>query len=228
MIVTESDAIFFHFDRAGMMYSDKFNFHDDPTNFIRFVLGLASDEEHLGFDRSIYWKNGKRYIESYDGDKKRRAFELVEPAPFFYRLTIIGRASCVWRVKHRRKVYIVKESWRKISREPEWVFMEYALGMEGVAQMYSHHEDTRLITAIRGLDPESDAAQGFSGSDKIWSRFMAEYYDGGRLEDFESESQLLCAFLDIVEGLSTPISRITTSNLDTRTPKSMEEEDSTP
>lgn len=193
MIVTQLHATLFQFDRAGYIYSSKINIHRDAATFVRWVLGLASDGQSAGFDPSIFWRDGARWIHTVDANNQPIECRIVDNKPWYFRRTIIGRASCLWKVEYQDRFWLIKDSWRKLGRGAEWEFLEHAKELKGVVQILSHDPTMRTISDLRGVTVDFQ-------SDKVWSRAMLEYYDGQTLDHFEDGLQLLHAFLDIVEG----------------------------
>ncbi|TFK61122.1 hypothetical protein BDN72DRAFT_904372 [Pluteus cervinus] len=196
-LVTESTVILLQFDRGGMMYSEKCNYHKSPETFIRIVLGLASDDEQVGFDTSIYWENGKRWLRTLDALGRVVLYHIVGDGPVFFRRTICGRGTHCWVVSDplTRQEYFIKESWRSEERESEIELLELVKALPGVGQMIAHEEDGRkTIAYIRGLGKE-----GRELMNRIWCRVTLERY-GGSLDEFSDGLQLLEAYRDIVAG----------------------------
>ncbi|TFK58179.1 hypothetical protein BDN72DRAFT_806489, partial [Pluteus cervinus] len=195
--MTETFIMLYQFDRGGYMYSSKVDIHKDAATFVRFVLGLASDGETLGFDASIYWKDGKRWIDTVDDSGAAISCRIERNKPSYFRNTIIGRASCCWKVTYKNKSYLVKDVWRSPERPAEWKFLQAARGCAGVVEMYSHEMREVTIAELRGLvgshrDP--------TFRDRVWSRVTVICYSGRKLDEFESELELLEAARDVTNG----------------------------
>ncbi|TFK61124.1 hypothetical protein BDN72DRAFT_965347 [Pluteus cervinus] len=197
-LVTESTIQLLQFDRGGVVYSEKCDFHNSPTTFVRLVLGLASDDEEAGFDTSIYWENGERWLRTLDAQGHSVLYRIIGDEPVFFRRTVAGRGTLCWVVSDplTGQEYFIKESWRSEERESEIEFLELVKALPGVGQMIAHEEDeTKTIASIRGLD---DAGETFTN--RIWCRVTLENY-GGSLDEFSDGLQLLEAFRDILAGI---------------------------
>ncbi|TFK69741.1 hypothetical protein BDN72DRAFT_897039 [Pluteus cervinus] len=197
--MTETFIILYQFDRGGYMYSSKVNVHDDADIFVRFVLGLASDGQDLGFDPSIYWKDNKRWIDTVDDLGNPITCRIEGNKPSYFRNTIIGRASSCWKIKHKGVSYLAKDVWRSPDRPAEWEFLQVAKGCAGVVEMYSYETREVTIAQLRGLvgayeDPD------LKQKDRKWSRATVVCYSGRKLDDFDTGLELLEAALDITCG----------------------------
>ncbi|KAJ7672172.1 hypothetical protein DFH06DRAFT_1467706 [Mycena polygramma] len=104
-----------------------------PIFFIQLVVLFSSlDEKLLGYDTSIYWKNGKRMMEmipaeiwvengtdgpAWKANDSPIEFEIVDkdgrpsqnPRPLFARRTIRSRGTLCWRVQYEGRQLLVKD-----------------------------------------------------------------------------------------------------------------------
>ncbi|TFK69751.1 hypothetical protein BDN72DRAFT_796231, partial [Pluteus cervinus] len=195
--MTETFIILYQFDRGGYMYSSKINVHDDAEIFVRFVLGLASDGQDLGFDPSIYWKDNKRWIDTVDDLGNPITCRIEGDKPSYFRNTIIGRASSCWKIKHKGVSYLAKDVWRSPDRPAEWEFLQAAKGCAGVVEMYSYETREVTIAQLRGL---VGVFEDLKNKDRKWSRATVVCYNGRRLDAFDTGLELLEAALDITRG----------------------------
>ncbi|TFK69112.1 hypothetical protein BDN72DRAFT_959800 [Pluteus cervinus] len=180
---------------GGATYSSSCNIHDDPHTFVRIILGLASDEAQVGFDTSIFWDRGKRWI-STRNQKGRRVDYLVQgDGPISQRDTLVGCATRCWRVidPHSKKQYIIKEAWRLIKDDSEAALLQIANGLPGVGQLVAAEEDpTKTTPHFRGC-----RAFDYLPTDRVWCRMTLEAY-GASLNKFDDGLQLLEAYRDIL------------------------------
>ncbi|TFK66137.1 hypothetical protein BDN72DRAFT_860086 [Pluteus cervinus] len=199
VLLTETYIRLLQYDRGGMMFSSECNIHEDPETFVRLILGLASGEDSVGFDTSIFWQGGTRYIRSLNKQGEVVDYRVVgDGAPVFSRKAICGRGTCCWRVldPQTQEEYIIKEAWHLDGRdEVEYLEEPAVQKVIGVGRLVVPEVDSRkTIAEIRGY-PE--APEGFM--DRTWCRMILEAY-GPNLESFKSGLQLLEAFQDLVEA----------------------------
>ena len=140
-----------------MHYSSAVNIHNDPNTFVRFILGASSDNaEFVGFDPTIFYEDGKRYIMLPDAKNKNamKEYLLRNMEPVFDQRAIRGRGTCCWLVDIDGELFIVKDAWRSSEREPEWKFLQKVGGLDGVGQMKAYQDNLSCISKLRGLSPK--------------------------------------------------------------------------
>ncbi|TFK61127.1 hypothetical protein BDN72DRAFT_965351 [Pluteus cervinus] len=195
VLLTESTMWLFQYDRAGVTRSASCNIHDDPHTFVRIILGLASDDARVGFDTSIFWERGKRWI-STRNQKGRRVTYLVQgDGPISQRDSLIGSSTRCWRVidPYTNKEYVIKDVWHLMKDDPEVNLLEMAKGLTNVGQLIAAEEDhTKTTPYFRGC-----SASDYLPTDRAWSRMTLEAY-GSTLECFRDGLQLLEAFKNIL------------------------------
>lgn len=201
LLLTETTASLYHFDRAGAIHSPWINIHTDAVLFIRIILGLAStDPDTLGINGGIYWNGGRRIVEAPIGDQKTPC-STMQIDPVFRRRAIVGRGTVCWNVESpldEPGPFLVKFAWRAKERTPEWLFLERVREhkVKGVGQMLGHEEGV-TITEIRcGLEPKN--SKGIS-IDRVFCCVVLRCY-GKSIEHFQSKLQFLEAFRDAVAG----------------------------
>ncbi|KAJ2914982.1 hypothetical protein MD484_g5410, partial [Candolleomyces efflorescens] len=153
----------FHFDRSGLQYTPALDIDNDPHTFVRVILGLSSpNEADLGLDPSIEWKveSGRKVsgtVTTRGADDTDKVYTLVEVDPIFSRNRIYGRGTICWIVSDLAsgRVLVVKDSWRLNERTGEYVHLQEALGVPGVAQMVSY-APARLRGLALGVDQHYD------------------------------------------------------------------------
>ncbi|KAJ2914983.1 hypothetical protein MD484_g5411, partial [Candolleomyces efflorescens] len=201
--IIEHDMRLFHFDRSGAQYTPLLNFDDNPRTFVRLILGLSSpNEADLGLDTSIQWKveNGRKIggtLTTKNAEGQEKVYPLVNVDPFFSRSQIYGRATTCWAVSDPAsgEILVVKDTWRLDDRIAEYVHLQDAVGVPGVAQMIScepdrgHIKDLRLSASGGPACPEN----------RIETRIVMKYY-AHSIVQFKSARQLLCALRDAIAG----------------------------
>ncbi|EDR03779.1 uncharacterized protein LACBIDRAFT_306822 [Laccaria bicolor S238N-H82] len=195
-ILTETFIQLFQFDRAGVMFSGKINIHIHPRSFVHIILTLASqDPVALGFDKSIHWRNSKRYL-SMDVENELVEFEIKKLKASFLRRAIRGRGTCCWNVVNpkTKEEYLAKDCWRSANRTPEWELLEKAKGLDGVGQMIGYWEPGFSVGRLRGIGRDTP---GFR--DRDFCRVLLERY-GKPIHQFDDRKKLLYALRDAISG----------------------------
>ncbi|KAF8652270.1 hypothetical protein AX16_004486 [Volvariella volvacea WC 439] len=126
-----------------------------------------------------------------------RTFKIRNNAPSFLRRSICGRGTTCWLVEDNDQVYLVKDAWRYVNRDPETIWLDILgeNGCRGVAQMITY-EHGSLISELRRMSSD-DFADDFY--DRQWSRIMLYAY-GPDIGRFQNLRQLLCALRDAIAG----------------------------
>ncbi|KAJ7510464.1 hypothetical protein B0H11DRAFT_2269829 [Mycena galericulata] len=182
------------FDRAGCYYSQRINYHTNALFFVKLVILLSSfNEELLGFDTSIYWEDGQRFMKMTPAEMLNKTTNVWEPntkelvfkledQPVFSRRTIRSRGTVCWSAEYEGQKFIVKDYWRADGRARESFFLKELTGVKGVGQMFTFADDRESIRAGRGFTKAEDIMYGET------------------LEKARSARQLLCALQDIIAG----------------------------
>ncbi|KJA13588.1 hypothetical protein HYPSUDRAFT_151437, partial [Hypholoma sublateritium FD-334 SS-4] len=196
-----SEVRLYAFARDGVHYSLAVNIHEDPKTFVRFILGASSDKpEFVGFDQSIYWKNGERFIELSDAKTGvTTTYRLVNTEPVFDQRAIRGRGTCCWLVDVDGVLFVLKDAWRSRKRDAEWQFLEEVDGLDGVGQMKAFQDDIAHISTLRGLPKPLPAHLRKVFRDRTMSRMLLVCH-GRSIEAFRSRRQLLHAYRDAIRG----------------------------
>ncbi|KAJ7163910.1 hypothetical protein C8R43DRAFT_257704 [Mycena crocata] len=202
------------FDRSGCYYSRRIDYHAEAAFFVKLVILLSSfNEDLLGFDTSIYWERGRRFMrmtpaelynqttESWEPNTEEYVFAL-EDQPMFSRRTIRSRGTVCWIATHDGNQYVVKDYWRADGRAYESRFLKELVGIKGVGQMFTYNDDQESIKAKRGFDVEELMTSDDTRApvlDRWFTRLVLPKY-GDTLEKATSPRQLLYAIQDIVKG----------------------------
>ncbi|KAJ7183240.1 hypothetical protein C8R46DRAFT_1344120 [Mycena filopes] len=213
-LMTAKEIRVLRFDRTGCYYSKRIDYHTNALFFVKLVVLLSSlNEELIGFDTSIYWKDGQRFMKmtppelynSTTGNWEVNTTELIfrlTDEPVFSRRTIRSRGTVCWSAEYRGRQYIVKDYWRAEGRARESEFLKELVGIKGVGQMFAYNDDRESVKAQRGFKDDevmtSDSEERTVLS-RWFTRLVLPKY-GDTLEKARSARQLLCAIRDIVQG----------------------------
>ena len=186
------------------MYTPLISIHKKPNIFIRLVVGLNSlDEERVGLDTSIKWSlekgrksQGTLTTQNANGSAQI-TYDLCEVEPVVGYYSIRGRATQCWSVSdpNTGTQYLIKDCWKDETRVSEYIYLEDAKGLAGVAQMASfepNRGETKLLLDGRGVLHEDF-------HNRIAVRIIMSSY-GKSIEHFKSAKQLLRALRDALIG----------------------------
>ncbi len=195
------------FGRDGLHYSVKVNIHERPAVFVRYMLGALSLEANVvGFDPTIYYQEGKRYVRTRDSDGNEVRYTMVHERPVFYQMTIRGRGTTCWMVKNDDdENFIVKDAWKALDRVPESVFLGKTADLPGVGKMRGSEPSMVKLSTLRLIDVGSMSAEiAPFFHDRELHRVVLDCY-GPSLEGSKSKLELLYAYHDALLGMSAAI-----------------------
>lgn len=208
-----------HYDRGGASVTPWFNYHEDPSTFIRLVLGLSSPRESiLGLDTSIRWKidpctqrKTSGTISTRGAAGERVKYRMQSLTPEFAYHGIRGRGTTCWRVTHPKggKDVIVKDAWRTGTRVSESVYLTAAKGIKGVSDMISFEDNLATTDTFR---PDS-----YCGSSKYENRIKLRVVmeaHGPSILEFKSRYQLVSALRDAIKGELSPAPKFAAHDTD--------------
>ncbi|KAF8637550.1 hypothetical protein AX16_010784 [Volvariella volvacea WC 439] len=126
-----------------------------------------------------------------------RVFKIRNNAPSFLRRSICGRGTTCWVVEDNGEVYLMKDAWRYVNRDPETIWLDIVRekGCRGVAKMITY-EHGALISELRRMSSD-DFADDFY--DRRWCRIILHAY-GHDISHFKGLAQLLGALRDAISG----------------------------
>ncbi|KJA23465.1 hypothetical protein HYPSUDRAFT_39923 [Hypholoma sublateritium FD-334 SS-4] len=204
-LLTESGVRLYVFARDGLVYSSKVDIHKNANVFVKLILGAASNlPEFVGFDRSIFWQNNMRFINTVDEKENPVTYRLTPQSvmPVVDRRNILGRGTCGWIVfdNEGKKYLFVKDSWNILGRHSEADLLEDAKGCPGVGQVLARQDRITSISKLRNIDVTnmSKKMRRFF-QDKQFSRLVLENH-GSPISDFRTRRSLLCALYDAING----------------------------
>ncbi|CAK5269300.1 unnamed protein product [Mycena citricolor] len=205
------------YDRSGCYYSQEIDYHEDAVFFVQLVFLLTStDEELVGFDTSIFWRDGKRFLsfvpeETWDfSERKWRPNKesatitfALEDDPVFSRRTIRSRGTVCWVGTHDGEEYLIKDYWRAEGRTSESIFLYDLAGIEGVAQMFAWQRDIEATHIGRGFAPDERMVCAGETPVPVVSRYRERTVTlryAGTLETATSLREFLLGARSIVRG----------------------------
>ncbi|KAK8147543.1 hypothetical protein G3M48_001442 [Beauveria asiatica] len=147
------------YDRSGAYSSGEFNIHHEPEKVARALVAYATmDNDAMGLDMSIEWKNSHRYITVEDGNGDDKRVELN-------RLLVRQRAVvCRGTTCFSTRQGVAKFSWRSDKRQPceiKHLKLAQEKDVEGVATLVGHREITSIAALRAGLDFSSSTRHAF-------------------------------------------------------------------
>ncbi|KAF8971790.1 hypothetical protein BDZ97DRAFT_1785143 [Flammula alnicola] len=204
LIVTEKHVRLYIFDRSGVSHSTKIDIHQNASDFVRIVLGVASsDDGVIGLDTRIYRRQESLFLDTVDAEMKPVTLSLEEkPIQVFSRRAIRGRGTCCWKAKDNEgKIVVVKDAWRSRDRTPEWKLLLKVKGLAGVGQMIAYDDDEKLhVSTLRGIDITKLPKEPQSSfRDRTFYRLILEYH-GKSIVSFETREDVLFAIRDAIAG----------------------------
>ncbi|OAA34135.1 serine/threonine-protein kinase Sgk2 [Beauveria brongniartii RCEF 3172] len=147
------------YDRSGAYSSGEFNIHHEPEKVARALVAYATmDNDAMGLDMSIEWKNSHRYITVEDGNGDDKRVELN-------RLLVRQRAVvCRGTTCFSTRQGVAKFSWRSDKRQPceiKHLKLAQEKDVEGVATLVGHREITSIAALRAGMDFSSSTRHAF-------------------------------------------------------------------
>jgi hypothetical protein len=209
--VCNDDMALCIFNRGGLLCSNWFDVHESPVRFVRIVAGLTRvNREGLGFDPTMD-------LTTVDAETKRTVtvngnvynVEKVTHCEGVIR----GRATLCLKVKREGKTHVVKNAWVDTSRAVrESQILEHLSGVKGVPEMIeyeaikladdSNDNTVADVKALKALNPGAKIKENCEEREQV--RIVLSEFESS-LRDFTSRYQLLNAFLNIVESMSSSL-----------------------
>ncbi|KAL8747174.1 MAG: hypothetical protein Q9190_000914 [Brigantiaea leucoxantha] len=145
------------FDRSGPYSSTAFDIHEEPERFILMIAAyVMMNDEDLGLDTFIERNGADRFItvaEDATGKKTKLQLNLT---PIAHQRAIVCRGTTCFRagtLGSNNPQYVAKFSWVSDKRRPEADLLRLARerGVEGVANLFGHHQITSIADMRDGL-----------------------------------------------------------------------------
>jgi hypothetical protein len=158
--------------------------------FLRIIAGLCfTDKRHVGYDPTIT-------TDAYGVVKSihccGKDFKVVRT--IYETQSFLGRATRVWLVEYRKRLYILKDAWVEKSRPfTEADHLKHIAGVQGVPELYCGEDvlinGKVLCTGdIRGIKLPTM---------RVRRRIVTKSF-GSHIADFRNKRELISAFKDIV------------------------------
>jgi len=196
LMVTEERAQLYQFDRSGVRRFATVNIHQQPDEFVRLVVGIASqDDKGVGFDTSVFWRSNQRYIRTHNELGESIEYPLADDAVQYAtkRGNISPGTTCWNAVGHDGVPLLIKDSWRSTQEQSEAELLQNLRGLDGVVQMVSY-ENGPCLSELTGIDHAD-----FGGAMLVRCRIVMKAY-GKTITHFTSREEFLYAFRDAVAG----------------------------
>ena len=200
--VTHDTFQLFLFDRSGAIRSTALNIHDEAAMFVRLVRFLVNpDLVPLGFDPSIFWEQGKRYIEilSGTGIVKYEVEGVLYQNPVMF-----DRGTTCWSARQagaRKELVVIKDGWRDGDLAGEVEFLNTAKDKKipGVGRLLLRDDSfaTSPLTIILLRQRQGLSVTGFKN--RVFTRIVLEHY-GPPIRHFTSGLHLLQILRDAIHG----------------------------
>ena len=197
-----------YFDRSGAVECMPLNIHANAAQLVQVVRMLGDHDLYtLGFDPSIYWEDGRRYVDvmgQAPGARKvsSRKYEIEQV--LFQRPLLMDRGTTCWVVKEvgGTESLLMKDTWQDDGRrEREFLTFANKRGISGVRKLL-------FVDKTRAGKPLSISTLRLDQSipiiahrERTFSRLLLEL-QGPSIRHFDSGLQLLQGLRDAVDGMS--------------------------
>ncbi|KAJ7058512.1 hypothetical protein C8F01DRAFT_292491 [Mycena amicta] len=222
-LITRNTLRVVHFDREGPHASPPFDYHEQSgaVLLVKLILLFNSlDEAEVGYDTSIFWENGERYITleapsfwnghawvAREGGPINLQIAGDPLTPIFFRRTIRSRGTKCWLVEDPNDSNVqwyVKDDWMAGRRTCESEFLKEVRGVHGVGEMYYWQDSLAEVYAQRcHFDTKETIRRTYGDGARVGNRSLMRVVlkkYAGCLSDAKTAIQLLRATRDIVLG----------------------------
>ncbi|KDR85807.1 hypothetical protein GALMADRAFT_387683, partial [Galerina marginata CBS 339.88] len=193
LLLTEKHVQVFIFDKNGVTLSYPVHIHKNPLAFVRIAIQASGA---LGFDPSVFWKEGARYV-SYGSTSLR----IIGDSPIYINPKLVGEGSTCWKVMDEQGRICLARSFAtracKLRQELEWMSYRDTQGLPGVGRMVGHYEGT-FLSVVKQPRLVNCPHFFYPLLNKKCYLFL-EHYERSILQ-FNDRMELLCAFRDAIAG----------------------------
>lgn len=198
-------------DREGQLYSDAYSMDEDgcedALSLLRIIVGLMyTDLPILGYDNSMITDVEGNLTQIVFKDITFDVVELIHAAQ-----CLVGRATQVWRVKHDKHIYVLKDSWALKDLPSEAYFLDKLPHIQGVPTVHiatdvllDPAEPSRGNLTTGSLRRYMGAREYGSEADERVRRRLVMTEDGAHISSFENMAELVGAMRDV--AISTLLS----------------------
>lgn len=194
-----------YFDRSGAVECLPVDIHEDAVQLVQIIRLLGDpDLTRLGFDPSMYWENGQRYVDltgTRPGSRKHLTFKYEVQRVRFQRRPLVQDGMIIWLVKEvgsEERVFM-KCIWHlEGSDERGLLAVAQKRSMEGVSnlRLVERTHPTISISSLR----RDQCLDGDEQIERSLSRIIIDEYPGPSITKFESGLQMVQALRDAING----------------------------
>lgn len=186
-------------DRAGVVISATYDFHNDPLVILRILAGfMFSEEIFIGYDPSITRDDEDNLLKITVADKEYDILNKI-----FTSETLRGRATQCWRVGREGMEFVMKDTWIQVGRQSNEI--EMLRHIAGVPCVPTIIEGEDLALPNGTTDSTAEIRKGLDQSDlKVENRLHRRILmtpHGESIFTFASKKELIGALIDVVEGV---------------------------
>ena len=210
LILTECTIEFLLWDRAGVIASERLDYHTNALLFCHILASLVTwDDERLGFDTNMFYRDKELHIRTNES-----AVYVVEET-LVRSYTIRSRGSTCWRVRKLDKqgaLYLIQDSWVEGGMDAEEILLRRIEGIRVMGCLTAiaslvHMEEVE-VEAL-GLGHSLDSVkrnrrdEGLAPFDNlVHTRTVLRCDSHGctQLLKFATQKELVCALHDVVQG----------------------------
>ena len=199
----------YYFDRSGVVHSALLDLNKDAVTFVQFIRMLGDpDLKSLGFDQTLYWENGRQYVDiAAKLPKSPAGFAMTKYGVdriLFQRPSLFQSGTLCWVVKKvgEETQVLMKDSWLDDDLTPEFETLPLVNQHEipGVARLL--HIDPSFVDRqlmIATLRTEQGIAGG-EYKDRFFSRIVLQLR-GPSIQHGRSGLQILRALRDVISSM---------------------------
>ena len=197
-----------YFDRSGAVECAPLDIHAHADTFVQVIRMLGDlDLSNLGFDPSMYWDSGRRYVDMRGltpGTRKISSVTYEIERVMYQRPQLVDRGTTCWIVKRAGsgERVLMKDSW--LGDDPDdSVFLTLARkqGIEDVTRyLFLAKSPPKNLLTISSLRRDQ-CLTGDLHQDRTFSRTIREL-QGPSLLHFDSGLHLVEALRDAIDGAS--------------------------
>jgi hypothetical protein len=228
LLFTESTVEFFLWDRAGVVFSETFDYHAQAARFCRIIATIVSwNDEELGLDTSVRFQGDGDHAVQYITTKSD-AYIVDAASPFVTRpYNIRSHGPTCWRSRQSddsdENIYLIYDTWsdnwacahvirtsveevrlkNRLLSPAEWVSFQpvhTAVTFPGLLPSRRYVDSVDTNRRLAGVTSNLDHGRS------VWK------CNGGEcvpLEKFDSTFELVCVLRDVVQGMSYTFMRRT-------------------
>ena len=197
-----------YFDRSGAVECMPLNIHANAVQLVQVVRMLGDHNLYnLGFDPSIYWEDGRRYVDvmgQAPGARKASPRKYEIERVLFQRPELVDSGTTCWVVKEVGGIesVLMKDTWQdEGQREEDFLSFTDMRGISGVGKLLVV-DKTRVKKPLSISTLRVDQGAPTTGhKNRMFARLVLEL-QGPSIRHFDSGLQLLQGLRDAVDGMS--------------------------